>query len=358
MDTEKLLRLIKDLQEDESKIGINATIDEIRASLAKNNTEGFSEAQQQLITLVAKMEEVSMSYSFSITEESILDHVNGSAFFGKGLISKLDNILKSPTFEVVGKIDQYKTDRSVFYQKIQTLSASLSDIGIVEYRPNFSEIGIILPTEQNNANTIAKKIHEFELLIQAVQELVGSDIKEVNITRISNGSLEFFTSQPVEVALIITSILANISTIWDKIATLRTTQSSFAQDSIFSPDAQREMKKIIDKEINSVKKEIESTLPDKIMEKATVNLSVERKNEVRNHIRAKMKLIFAWFEIGIEVDVIPVRVPNSTEDTEATGKNNELAIAVKETNKLLTKIYNLPPEVKQLPFALEPENEE
>lgn len=193
-------------------------------------------------------------------------------------------------------------------------------------------------------------------MIKTVQELVGSEERKVKIDRVSNGTLEFFTSQPVAVVVVVTTILANISQIWDKIATLRKKKTDTDSDPVISDSAKDEIKKIIDKDINAIKKEIEEKLPQAIVDKyANKDLKEERKNEIRNHIRAKAKLIFSWFEIGIEVDIVPVRVLNETSTPEQKEEIKNVISEIRTTNHLLQQVYNLPLEIKRLPFKLEKE---
>ncbi len=357
MDTEKLFRIIKDVLQDEQNINVVSFIDQIRAGIAQNNPDGFSNARNQLDILEESIKTNSVSYSFSKTEQEALINLGDTGFFGSDLILNLNSYLKLQGYEGVAKIDQYKNERNTFIQKIQRLSTSFTELGIKEYRPENPEVGIILPVTQGDADTVYRKIHEFNLLIKTVQELVGSEEKKVKIDRVSNGTLEFFTSQPVAVVVVVTTILANISQIWDKIATLRKKKSDTDSDPVISDSAKAEIKKIIDKDINAIKKEIEEKLPQSIIDKyASKDLKEERKNEIRNHIRAKAKLIFSWFEIGIEVDIVPVRVSSSDESTPEQKEEMKNVISeIRTTNHLLQQIYSLPQEIKQLPFKLEKE---
>ena len=74
-----------------------------------------------------------------------------------------------------------------------------------------------------------------------------------------------------------------------------------------------------------------------------------RKNEIRNQISISIGTIFAWIEIGIEMDITPVRVdsPDGVLDQEV----GQIA-TIQETNAKLQEIYKLPKELKQLPFKL------
>jgi hypothetical protein len=356
MDTEKLFRIIKDVLQDEKSINVISYINQIRAGIAQNNPDGFTTARTQLNKLDETIKETSTSYSFSKTEQEILENLGDTGFFGSNLILNLNSYLELQGYETVAKIDQYKNERTIFIQKIERLVNSFTELGVEEYRPEDPEIGIILPITQGDAETVYRKIHEFNLLIKTVQELVGSEERKVKIDRVSNGTLEFFTSQPVAVVVVVTTILANISQIWDKIATLRKKKTDTDSDPVISDSAKDEIKKIIDKDINAIKKEIEEKLPQAIVDKyANKDLKEERKNEIRNHIRAKAKLIFSWFEIGIEVDIVPVRVLNETSTPEQKEEIKNVISEIRTTNHLLQQVYNLPLEIKRLPFKLEKE---
>jgi hypothetical protein len=287
-----------------------------------------------------------------------LKQLGGYEYFGAGLINRLNAISKSPSYEMLVKVDEYKNQRAEFLRKLDLLSESFTNIGIKDYRPDSYEIGIVLPSEQDSAENVSKKIREFELLIKDVQELVGSEEKTVKITRVSNGSLEFFTSQPVEVVVVLTTILANVSQIWDKVSSLKKKQKEDGDSKILSDKAKGEMKKILDAEIASVKKEIEDELPEKILTTAHKTLEKGRKNEIRNSISMRVKVIFKWLEIGVELDIVPTRMTSPEQAANDGTSQAEILSTVKETNRALRKIYALPPEVKRLPFKLKEDDDE
>lgn len=354
MDTEKLVRVVADILKDEDAISIAKVIEDIKTSSTQNNTEGFNAANSQLNELSKLLTEKSISFTFSRTEQEILERLQGDRFFGQGLINRLGEILRLPSYNVLTVIDQFKTERDEFIARARKLSSSFAEMEIPAWRPGEFEIGIVLPSEQGDATDVSKKIHEFELLIKSVQELTGSATKQVQITRVSNGSLEFFTSQPMEVVDVVSTILVNMTLIWDRVTSLRNKQTSVQDDSYISAESKKKIKKALEEDVLLVKKDIEDTLPDQIMEKASPTLDQGRKNEIRNNIRAKLKVVIAWFELGIEVDIVPVRLESTNTDPEQVVRQTEVLTAINTTNQLLKKVvYALPPESRKLPFRIE-----
>lgn len=359
MDTERIFRIIKDILVDEKNLTVPTFLDQIGSHISQNNSSGYASAKALADELSNKITQNTTSYNFSKTELEILRKIGDAGFFGTGLISELTDVLFLPSYEGVARVNIYKKERADFILKIQKLETNLADLGITEYRPENSEIGIILPNEHDDSDLVYKKIKEFEQLVKVAQELIGSDETQVKINRVSNGSLEFFTSQPVAVIMVITTILANISQIWDKIATLKKRQIDTENDKILGVSTKVKIKKALEEEIALIKKEIEEELPQRIVDQyAGKNLSKERKNEIRNHIRAKAKLIFTWFEIGIEIDIIPVKLESNDDTPEQDAEAKKVLSEIKTTNQLLKKIYDLPSEIKKLPFPLDAEDNE
>lgn len=102
------------------------------------------------------------------------------------------------------------------------------------------------------------------------------------------------------------------------------------------------MAEILREETEKIKSEIMNNLPEEFLAK----LEKGRANEVRNKIRLSVQAIFAWFGIGIELDITPIRVDSNDPEDERRKFD------VQRTNASLQKIYQLPPELKKLPFEL------
>lgn len=354
MDTEKLLRILKDVQQDEQDLTLASKIDTIKNSVAQNNPSSFSAAQEQLTDLLKQVRETAITYGYSHTETLLLKKIGGAQYFGKGLSEELEAIFSGKSFELVAKIDELRTQRNEFIKKAQRLATGLTDIGIQEYRPSEYEVGIVLPMEEADLDKLGRRMRDIKLLLSALSEASGTTQASVKITRLSNGSLEFFSLQPYEVAVLLSTLLLNVSMIWDKVAQFKKKIGDTEKDPLLSDEAKGEIKKALEKETAKIKKEILEELPDKFIKGLDKKIEAGRKNEIRNQVRVSVRAIFAWFEAGIEIDITPIRVTNGTNEPE---KNAESVRAIEQTNQRLGEIYRLPPEVKKLPFTLPDEPE-
>lgn len=346
MDTEKLFRLLTDLQQDEKSLGVDTKIDAIRANIAQNTPEAFGSAEVQFTELIALIRESSIAYKFSQTESLLLRGIKGESYFGKGFISQFEKIFAARSFELVGKIDEYRNQRNDFIQRSQRLATGFTDMGIEEYRPDSYEVGIILPEEEADLDTLTKRMRDFNLLLSAISETISGNHENIKITRVSNGSLEFFSLQPLDIALLLSTLLLNISAIWDKIAKFRRKMEDTDNDHDLSSEAKKEIRKTLEKETEKIKQEILEELPKKFLKK----LEPARGNEIKNQIKMSIKAIFAWIELGIEIDITPVRVNNP--DITPDSKEGQKMTTIQEANVKLQDIYKLPKELKQLPFKL------
>ena len=114
--------------------------------------------------------------------------------------------------------------------------------------------------------------------------------------------------------MLLSTLFLNISLIWEKINELRRNIKKPGEDKNLSQDAKKKLKQIFEEEINKVKEEILKELPDKILEKS--KLEKGRRYEIRNQINISLKAIFGWFEMGVELDITPVRMAEPEEAPE------------------------------------------
>jgi hypothetical protein len=351
MDTEKLLRILKDIQQDEQVLAISTKIDAIRAQIAQNTAPSFESGNKLMVEFVEAMKNQSISYSFSRTENMILEKIDGTPYFGKGIVQRLQEIVGLKNFEIIIKLDEFKNQRAIFLNKFAKLSASLTEIGIENYRPDLYEVGLVLPEDQGDLDKLLKIIQELKLLLSAISEATGSKQEDVKITRVSNGSLELYSLQSAQVAEVLTNLMLNIGTIWDKIKKFRVKTRQADDDSDISAESKKKIKDIFKDETEKLKKEILETLPDKLLA-GQKTIEKGRSNEIKNQIRCSMKAIFKWFEIGIEVDITPIRVPVPA-DTKSSTTEIEILKNIQDVNTKLSEVYKLPLAERKLPFELE-----
>lgn len=360
MDTERLLRILTDIENDNKSLSISEKIAKIRGNFAQNNQEGYRIASENINLFINEEIKMSEVYNFSRTENLILNMIGGGDYFGRGLVEKLNDINSSKGFEVLTKIDEYIAGRNLFITKNLRTKNDLIELGLIEYRPNDYEIAVVVPSEISSAENVYKSIKDFESLISAIQELVLGTKEEIKITRLNNNSLDFFISQPFTVAVAVTTLLANLIIIWDRIADLNKNILETEAKSNLSNASKESIKEIIKKEIEIAKKEVFEKIPEKILKLAKKDIEAGRKNELANQIRIKLKAAFRWFEIGVEIDIIPVRIDNAIKITVPEDMiEDEKENYISETKQLFVKtssslqdFFRLPIETRRLPFEL------
>lgn len=357
MDTEKLLRVLNDARNDEKGLGISAKIDEVRNLLAQNNPTGFGSAHEKLTALIL-LAEGSAVFDFRPTESSLLETVGGAAYFGQGLVGKLREVAETRSFEQMGKLDEYRAARTAFVSKMDKLVTSLNELGVKEYRPEEWEVGITLPDEAADADKLVSVLTDLRKLFVVLAEASGETTAPIKITRAGNGTIELFSLQSVGVAVLFTTLLNNVGDIWEKIGKLKNEKEEVSKKNHFDKDTKDGVHKLIDEQIKKLRDEITNEMPDRIMKAAKVKLKDDRSNEVRNQIRASLKVVLAWLQVGIELEVTPVRVQETkTAEGAPDAKEVELLATASKTNFKLREIYKLPPAVRALPPGLLSESE-
>jgi hypothetical protein len=353
VDTEKLLRVLLDILEDEGQTNVAGKMEEVRAAISQNSPDGYTSAQTLLKELSTNVRGDSTSYAFSITEQALLKRVAGDQYFGVGLVTYLDKLYTEPSYQLLPKVDAFREKRANFIQRARQLVDALTSLNINAYRPSSYEVGMILPDEQADANKIQKRVKELDMLLRALEEAASQSVLPTQITRAATGSIELFSLQSAEVALLFSTLLLNVSDIWDKVIQLRKRGKELAKDNI-SEQAKATIQKVYEEEAEILKREILDELPEKILEAIPKKITDEgRRNEIKIALHGSLKSVFGWFEAGIEVDITPVRL-DLEERSALTAKEIKLSQNVGEVNRRLQKIYRLPAADRKLPFALPP----
>lgn len=349
MDTEKLLRVLNDVRSDEKGLGITAKLDEIRNLLSQNNPNSFGGARGKLNELLSLVEK-SVAFDFRPTESSLLGAVGGSPYFGQGLAEKLKEVMGAQSFEQMGRVDEYRSARNSFNTKIERLIANLNELGIEEYRPGEWEVGITLPEDAVDADRLTDVLGKLRHLFSALATASGETPAPIKITRASNGTIELFSLQSVEVAVLFTTLLCNASEIWEKIGRLKGDKKAVDDAKHYDKETKDGMHVLLDNQIKKLRNEITDEIPEKVMKAAKVKKfdnGIDK--EIRNQIRASLKVILGWLQVGIELEVTPIRVKDAAAEKPTDKKEAEMLATAAKTNLTLREIYKLPLEVRALP---------
>lgn len=352
MDLQKTLRVINDILADEKDFKIAETLKNIQQYINQNTSDAFSNANEAFNNFL-EINKNTRVHIHSRSQELILISFNAQIFFGKGLSQKLMSIFSKKSFEVAPEIQDLIQKRNTFIQHITQLKNQLDILEIEEYRPDKYEVGIILPSAISTTENLQKYLKDFETFMKTAQEIALGKVEDVSITRTSTGCIELFSLQSLEVANIVFTTLLAVDSIFEKIAKYKNRIKEIEEDD-FKPQTKKDLKGTIQKEIQSLKEDILEELPKKIVEEqCSKKIDAARKNELKNKVRIVLKAIFGWFELGIEIDVTPVRAITENEETQTPKATSTIQNNIMAFNNRHTAIYNLPDENRKLPFRLD-----
>ncbi|MFA4999475.1 MAG: hypothetical protein WC519_01985 [Parcubacteria group bacterium] len=344
MDTNKLLEIINLIEADEKEYAFGSKIDEIYNLVSQNNEQAGPQIDEK-IDLLEKDIKSSRAYRFVRTEVSLLEKLGLDNFFGTQLIESIQDIVNAKGYAILGKFKQFKSNRTEKYTNILRLRDSLISVGVVPYQQTQDEVALTIPEEISVMDEIADYLKKMGIFIDAVQRCLSVQDKESKhprLTRISNGSFNFFTIADPEVVETILGILSDLATIYLVTKELRSKKADPELD-----DAEQQ-------ELNKFYEKIAKNRFDKFLDDTVESVGKTNDGDQKSRLRTSLKALVKWLPLGIHLEVV---FKKSIDPVDPQGDVNALdLIADKVAQKLkIEEMYKLPAEQLKLPESSESE---
>ena len=346
MDANKLLEILLLLEADEGDFKFETRIGEILNFLGQNNEEGNRKVEEHLRE-IEKDIALSRAAQFAGTEIELLKNLRGDSFFGVALIGQLQKILnESRGYEISSELNKFKGARTEKMNGLMRLKGAMSEAGIIPYKQTRKEIALTLPEGQADIASVSKRLSEFGRFVSAIQACQGGgEIEQPNISRLSKGTLEFFTAVDVNTAEAILHCLSDLAVLYATAVNMR----KKAADPMLTESENKEVAKIY----NVASDRRVEEYVEKMVEKIAGTSEAEKKATLRSHF----KLLLKWLPLGIHLEVI---LDKSTEPItkDPQGKYNPEYMALSQVQHkaqiAISEMYALP--LEQLKLS-EPEDE-
>jgi hypothetical protein len=354
MDTERLLKVLKDVQAIESKSSISESLSSIQTYIAQNDTAGY----EQLQLVKAKLDKVleqSVTNTYTVTDSQILEHIGGTKFVGVGAKRNLTEILNENRLNVVTTFTAYAQEYTTFTQLVNTLISNLELANFVAYQNENFEVSFIVPSELNNLQQLSTYLSRWERFLETLLEIADSEDKTVRLTRLNNGSLEFFVQEGETVIRLLNHVLTNIAKLYIEVLGIEKMRQDIVGKKLSN---EQKMLKLLEEDLNKKKEEfVEETSKD--IFKNTKHIPSDKKPELKSIFSNLLKVVLSYIQVGIKIEVSPPSATDTNADTSESGQAlfKETVAGVIGTTQELRQLYENDSAQRKLPFSLDIDEE-
>lgn len=338
MESSKLHNVIYDAvqEETESKLTnkINTLVTQIQQNQAPQIEKTVSEIEESLSNSVFN--------SYSVSNYKVLQEIKGEDFFGESAFLKVKTMLEVNSYntaKIVQELQAYVKSRNEFIATLTQIKTGFEKLDIpLHFTDEDYELGLLLPsnTEFESIKGLNKELAKWDKAIKSYRELVGLGAEDTKITLVNNGSLEFFTENPEQVALCISFTLERLFKLYKNILEIRSAWKKLKDTGL--PKTQEKGIKKHEKEV--YEKEVDSIVADLIKKFADKKIEEGRLNELKISVKGHTNYFAKCIDDGLVIEITPPEVnePEILKEDETEENKKEKAKAKSDFDAKIEKV--------------------
>lgn len=324
MNTEKLLRIINEVLSAEEQYSFQTDINSIPAFIQENNPDQINLVKERIFS---NFEKTPMSVYVN-TELKSLKEVSGFGYFDSTMKNNLDDILKSASYEIVQKLQEYITKRNTLIEQIRALQTSLNNLAVKsdEVEKDKYLVAFAFPEKYHNLDNLQKATKDIDQFLRSLTISLPDENKNYEITSVDNGCIEYFIHVLPELAMRVVRSLDTILMIKGAIDLCAQSKELFTR---YIKKNRIAAGKIAEEQLAEEKR----NLVDKFIKNLSIDGTDVDINDGENRIRTLMCVIVKYFEEGVAIEVKTPQIEVPREETEQDSPE------IKEQLKEQKKIY-------------------
>lgn len=347
MDSSKLFKVAQDILSELTDNNLSGLLANFLEHVRQNTPDSYEsamETQKQLEDIFGE----SVANKYTPTYLEIVKSLGAENYVGEGGKQAIARLTNSSPLELTTSLEAYVSNFNHLIPRLQKLTESLSEVGVEPYEYDQYEIGYTIPSDLADLDEVAKRLKYYNKLVSLISTVAGDSDSSVELSRVSNGSLEFFILKSMGVARIMDVILKHVLDLYGEIQTIK--KASAEIEGIKSNTLKTKTETL--QNLVALEKEysecfVEDTL-DEVMEGYKGEESV--REEVRIQLGVTIKLMLKDIQSGIKVEVSP---PNIHTDEKAKSGEPALLKRITSNNRGLVRLYSQARETLKLPQELE-----
>lgn len=354
MDTQKLYRVANDILTEVTKNDVAGHLANLSSYISQNTAAGYESATETRAVLDGVYDS-SVTNQYAPTYLEIVNLLGATDYVGAGGKVALARILDGSPLELTTKLQEYVAAFNELVPRLKKLIDSLDEVGITPYESDKYEIGYVIPADLDNLGGVAKRLIHYNKFIELSSAIVGEEDNTVHLSRVSNGTLEFFVVGSVYVAKVVDTVLKRVIVLYQEIQKIKKVSAEIEGIKANTENTKAKTLKTKTDTLASLvamEKEISDSFVDDTVNEVMANYSGngERKEEISGQLGVTIKLLLKDIQSGIKVEV----TPPEAEETEEAGNTEATTVraSITSTNTDLIGLYSLPKEELRLPAGL------
>ncbi len=307
MDTRKLLKIISDIQSDESSFAIQNKLQD----LINYHRDQNDNAVTTTITEINNNIESSLLMNATPTDMKAMEEIGINNYFGINLSKELNNIFHKPFHEIGVELEALVQRRQDYLSRFETIRSSLSSFKLEprSLKPDEYELGFAFPESYSDLDKLNKVLKDIRAFMAELASSQGEKVP-LKITAVDNGCIEVFIHTGAILAHKFSIVLGHIVNIY-------TAYKAYQDFKEMAKNYGKDRKELVEK----AGEEERDDQIDQILDNLVTALEIESP-EHQTKVKQSLKLIIPHLEKGV---IAEVRTPNLPEPAKPAEDSSDEA---------------------------------
>lgn len=355
MDAQKLSKVANDILTELIENDVAGQLTNLTSHISLNTTAGYDSATEVQSALNIVFDN-SVTNQYAPTYREIVQQLGATHYVGEGGKVRLLQVLSGSPLTLVSNLQEYVTAFNELVPRLRKLTESLSEINIKPYESKLYEIGYVVPADLNDLSYISKRLTYYSKFISLASDIAGEEDSSVHLSRVSNGSLEFFVLGTIGVAKVVDKVLGRVVKLYKELQAIKQISANIDNINANTLKTKTEALEVMLK----MEKEISDKFVDETVKQVMTGYQGRKdlRGEIKGQLGVTIKTLLNDIQNGIKVEVTPPE-PQETEDSHSEDNISEVHASITNTNTELIGVYSLPREDLRLPdgFAITKDDE-
>lgn len=348
MDTDKLLKVLHDIVDFEDTNKLADQLDNLSSLIAQNTSESYGQADEVRKSIGIALAD-SPTNKYAPSYSAMVVKIESGRYIGNDAIAAIDEIFGTGSLDLTTRLNAYIAEYRQRFDRFRAVITSLENIDLIAYEKKEFEIGFLVPRELNNIQSLTNNLFYWDVFLVKCSEIAGDETPSIPLSRISNGTFQFFVLQGAGVAAIVEVVLKHVLALYKEVLEIKKINAEIgnldASTDVYKAQAQ---KALAEAELSQRQLYIDKAA-DEVMDNHFKG-SDDRKPELRTQFAVALKVVLADIQKGIRLEVSAPDIP-SKDDKEAS-RQTKMTQQLAKQNVELKKLYSSAQDIKALPFEV------